>query len=169
MARVLPLCMKKMEVCTMKKIILPVIAQFVVVGGLLSPKFVSGVAAQELTVKTSNGVSYLSGGFGEDERERLRSITGADNLELSFALHNKEYLGGANVLIKDAKGNTVLEALSDGPLFFAKLPAGSYSVQATAMGKTLKQTVQVPSKGHARVYFAWNAPDEATTQVMAQK
>ena len=69
----------------MKKIILPVIAHFVVLG-LMASNFVSGVAAEELTVKTSNGFSYLSGGFGEDERERLRSIAVGDNLELSFAL-----------------------------------------------------------------------------------
>ena len=152
----------------MKKIILPVIAHFVVLG-LMASNFVSGVAAEELTVKTSNGFSYLSGGFGEDERERLRNITVGDNLELSFALQNKEYLGGANVLIKDAKGNNVLEAISEGPLFLVDLPAGSYTVEATAMGKTLKQAVHVPSKGHARVYFAWNSVGEATTQAMAQK
>jgi hypothetical protein len=159
---------KKSEVCMMKKIILPVIAHFVVLG-LMASNFVSGVAAEELTVKTSNGFSYLSGGFGEDERERLRSITLGDNLELSFALQSNEYVGGANVLIKDAKGNNVLEAVSAGPLFLVDLPAGSYSVEATAMGKTLKQAVHVPSKGHARVYFAWNAGGEATTQAMAQK
>ena len=152
----------------MKKIILPVIAHLVVLG-LMASNFVSGVAAEELTVKTSNGFSYLSGGFGEDERERLRNITVGDNLELSFALQNKEYLGGANVLIKDAKGNNVLEAISEGPLFLVDLPAGSYTVEATAMGKTLKQAVHVPSKGHARVYFAWNSVGEATTQAMAQK
>jgi len=94
---------KKPEVCTMKRIIFPVIVSFVVLGGLTASNFVSGVAAEELTAKTSNGVSYLSGGFGEDERERLRNIAGGDKLELSFALQNKEYLGGANVLIKDAK------------------------------------------------------------------
>jgi hypothetical protein len=160
---------KKSEVCTMKKIILPIIAPFVVLGGLMASNFASDVAAEELTVKTSNGVSYLSGGFGEDERERLRSITGGDNLELSFALQSNEYVGGANVLIKDAKGNNVLEAVSGGPLFLVDLPAGSYTVEATAMGKTLKQAVHVPSKGHAQVYFAWNAGGEATTQAMAQK
>jgi hypothetical protein len=160
---------KKPEVCTMKKIIFPVIASFAVLGGLTASNFVSGVAAEELTVKTSNGVSYLSGGFGEDERERLRNIAGGDNLELSFALQTKQYLGGASVLIKDAKGNNVLEAVSEGPLFLVNLPAGSYTVEATAMGKTLKQAVHVPSKGHARVYFAWNSVGEATTQAMAQQ
>jgi len=60
----------------MKKIIFPAIVSFVVLGGPTASNFVSGVAAEELTAKTSNGVSYLSGGFGEDERERLRNIAG---------------------------------------------------------------------------------------------
>ena len=120
-------------------------------------------------MQTSNGISYVSGGFGLSERTELRGIGKTDNLELSFALQNKEYLGGANVLIKDAKGNNVLEAVSGGPLFLVDLPAGSYTVEATAMGKTLKQAVHVPSKGHAQVYFAWNEGGEATTQAMAQK
>ena len=95
----------------MKKIILPIIAQFVVLGGLVASNFVSGVAAEELTMKTSNGVSYLSGGFGEDERERLRSIARGDNLELSFALQNTEYLDGANVLIKTPRETTFSKRL----------------------------------------------------------
>ena len=46
---------KKPEVCTMKKIIFPVIASFVVLGGLTASNFVSGVAAEELTAKLRMG------------------------------------------------------------------------------------------------------------------
>jgi hypothetical protein len=105
--------------------------------------------------KTYNGIPYISGGFGVDERASLRAISKTDNLELSFALQNKAYLGGAEVLIKDRNGKEVLETVSDGPLFFAKLPEGIYTVEATAMGKTLERTVHVPSKGQAQLYFAW--------------
>jgi hypothetical protein len=76
--------------------------------------FLSPAAADELSMKTSNGISYVGGGFGIDERARLHSMARGDNLELSFALQNKEYLDGAKVLIKDGKGNTVLETVSDG-------------------------------------------------------
>jgi hypothetical protein len=106
-------------------------------------------------VQTYNGIPYVSGGFGLEERAELRAIGKTDNLELSFALQNKDYLGGAEVLIKDRNGKEILEALSDGPLFFAKLPAGTYTVEATAMGKTLKQVAHVPAKGQTQIHFAW--------------
>ena len=150
----------------MKKIIFPVIA---VLSGAMSSHFVSPVAAQQLALKNFNGGSYVSGGFGMDERARLRSIAKGENLELSFALRNKEYLDGANVRIKNSKGATVLETVSEGPLFYATLPAGAYTVSATALGKTLTQNVQVPTKGQARVYFAWNASNELISQSVAQR
>jgi hypothetical protein len=82
----------------MKKNIFPVITQFVVLVAPVSPNFASGVLAEEPAVKSFNRIPYPSGGFGIDERERLRSLTKGDNLELSFALRNKEYLGRSRIM-----------------------------------------------------------------------
>ena len=94
-------------------------------------------------------------GFGIEERQAIAAMGRKDNLELSFALQNKQYLGGTEVLIKNSKGNKVLEAVSDGALFFTKLPEGKYTVTATAAGRTLTRDVDLSNKGHARLYFAW--------------
>jgi len=110
----------------------------------------------------ADGIQYLSGGFGVDERQTLQQEAKGDNLELSFALLNKRYLGGANLIIKDSKGTNVFEGASEGPLFYAKLPEGKYTVAATAEGKTLTQVVHVPAKGQARVFFAWPSADESS-------
>lgn len=83
----------------------------------------------------------VSGGFGVEERENLRAMSKDDNLELSFALQNKDYLGGAKVLIKDGNGKDVLKTFSDGPLFFAKLPQGTCAVEATSLGQAQEQIV----------------------------
>ena len=135
---------------------------------------VSPVFAHSLTgpgsqpeVQTYKDIPYVSGGFGLEERAELKAIGKTDNLELSFALQNKDYIGGARVLIKDKNGTEILEAVSDGPLLFAKLPEGIYIVEATAMGKTLEQTVQVLSKGQARLYFAWK--DSIASHTLAKK
>lgn len=106
-------------------------------------------------VQTYNCIPYVSGGFGLEERAELKAIGKTDNLELSLAMQNRDYISGAKVLIEDKNGTEVLEAISDGPLFLAKLPEGVYTIKATAMGKTLEQTVHVPSQGQARLYFAW--------------
>jgi hypothetical protein len=112
----------------------------------------------------------VSGGIGLDERAELRTMSKTDNLKLSFALQNKEYLGGAKVAIKDKTGRQVLETASEGPLFFAKLPEGVYTIQATAMGETLDRTVHVPSRGQAQLYFAWKeAKAEPQSQAMANQ
>jgi hypothetical protein len=116
----------------------------------------------QLQVKTDKGIEYVSGGFGMEERENLRAMSKYDNLELSFALQNTNYLGGADVLVKDRNGKEIIHTVSDGPLFFAKLPEGIYTVEATALGRTLEQVAHVPSKGkgQAQLYFVWKESKE---------
>ena len=116
--------------------------------------FSKEVSDSHTQVKTYKGVQYMSGGFGSEERENLQAMSKDDNLEFSFALQNKDYLDGANVLIKDSNGKDVLKTFSDGPLFFAKLPQGTYTVEATAMGRTQEQKAHVTSNHQARLYFA---------------
>jgi hypothetical protein len=153
----------------MRKILIGTVGLIFAATGAVFAASSMELANSQLQVKTANGNSYVSGGFGVDERENLRAISKDENLELSFALQNKEYLGGANVIIKDSKGRDVLQAVSDGPLFFAQLPEGTYTLEATTSRKTLKQVVHVPAKEQARVYFAWRSVDEPATQAMAQQ
>ena len=102
----------------------------------------------------------MSGGFGPDEGKSARAMSDTDNLQLRFALQNGNYLGGAHVLIQDDKGKRILEAISDGPLFFTKLPTGNYTVAATALGKTVNRTAHLSSKGQVQLYFIWKIDDE---------
>ena len=131
------------------------LVSFLLALGLVSSSYASTYSASAVAVERYRGIPYVSGGFGIEERHAVATMGRKDNLELSFALQNKEYLGGAEVLIKDSKGNKVLEAASDGPLFFTKLPEGKYTVMATALGRTLTRDVDIPNKGQARLYFAW--------------
>ena len=112
-----------------------------------------------LHVQRYENISYVSGGVGLEERDRLKSIAADDNLALSFALENGHYLGGAEVSIKDDKGKEVLVANSEGPLFFTKLPAGHYVVDASAMGKTIARAVNVSANHQAHIFFAWAGSD----------
>jgi hypothetical protein len=57
---------------------------------------------------TYEGISYVSRGFGMEERENLGAMSKADNLELSFALQNRNYLGGGEVLIKERNGKEII-------------------------------------------------------------
>jgi len=123
----------------------------------------SWVQAQDptpsLQVQTIGGVTYVSGGVGMEERQQLKAMAADDNLALSFALVNGHYLGGAEVTIKDHSGKQLLEASADNPLFFARVPAGQYIIQATVMGKTVTREVTIPARGQARISFVWVGSD----------
>jgi hypothetical protein len=152
----------------MNKIAIATVGLYLFTGGAVFAASSSDVADQP-QVHVAVGIPYISGGVGVDERETLRQRGSNDNLELSFALRNKQYLGGADVVIKDSKGNKIFEAASGGPLLYARLPQGTYTVEATADGKTLTQAVHVPAKGQARVFFAWPGAQETRDYRTASK
>ena len=104
----------------------------------------------------ADGIPYMSGGIGLGERKDLRQMEKKYNLKLVFALDDGKYLALVDVLIEDASGNKLLEATSQGPWFYAKLPEGTYSVTATTMqGKTKKRQVQVGRQDRKEVTFTW--------------
>jgi hypothetical protein len=126
------------------------------------------VSAQEsvLQPRTEGGITFISGGVGMDEREALKKVEGDYNLRLLFAAQGSgEFVAGVKVTILDAKGKTVLEAVSDGPRFFAKLAPGSYKLTATNNGTPMTRTVKISPKGSVSQAFYWKiTPREKPTQ-----
>ncbi len=106
--------------------------------------------------RTAGGATYISGGVGLDSVERLNSQSKDFNLKLVFTLNEGNYLASVPVTITDGRGNKVIEAVSEGPLFMAKLPAGSYTVAATNDGKTQTRKVTV-GQGQQTAYMRWAA------------
>jgi len=127
-------------------------------GGLFGCVSVSSAAMRSPNLPAEHtyaGIPYLSGGVGVDERAALRSMTSADNLQLIFAARDGEYLSDVEIVITNSAGHKILRAVSDGPLLFTKLPAGSYLVMAEAKGRSIRRIVHVPSSGQAHVLFSW--------------
>lgn len=112
-------------------------------------------ADNNAVVQSAGNVTYVSGGVGLESLDQLSSIARDFNLKLVFALNSGSYLSGVQVAIADSKGNTVVDAMSDGPWFMAKLPTGSYRVMATVAGKTEKRQVTVGPSQLKTVDFRW--------------
>lgn len=110
--------------------------------------------AQE-PMQTEGGIVYLSGGIGLEEREALRAAARAYTLLLSFADRTGHYLSDVQVVIADAAGNTILEAVSQGPWFLVQLPPGTYTVVATTSGITQRQAARVRTARQTQLYFYW--------------
>jgi hypothetical protein len=102
-------------------------------------------------------VPYVTGGVGKDERACLHSMETGYNLKLVFALKSKEYLATPMVTIQDKNGKEVLHAMSNGPWFLTKVPAGEYKVTVSRPGHgTEVRHVRVGQKEHTST-FVWNS------------
>lgn len=116
------------------------------------------VIAQEagLKVRTSGDISYVSGGVGASEQQALEQEKAHYNLHLLFAVTGSgEFLASVPVTVADASGQVVLQAVSDGPYFYARVPPGRYSVSAEHAGEAKTQSVTVPASGAASPSFYW--------------
>jgi hypothetical protein len=107
----------------------------------LTPSTVLGAPAQP---QQQNGVSYISGGVGQDEQNAMRALRSDYNLRLTFATKQTgAYRSDVQLDIVDAKGNSVLSVTNTGPMVFAKLPPGTYRISASAEGKTFKRSLRI--------------------------
>jgi hypothetical protein len=98
------------------------------------------------TPKQQNGITYINGGVGEEEQAAMKAQRADYNLLLTFATKQSgAYRSDVQLDISDAKGANLVTAANTGPMFFAKLPSGTYRVSAAAEGKTFKRTVKVGS------------------------
>lgn len=88
-------------------------------------------------------VPFISGGVGETDRAAMERAEGSYNLKLVFTGEEGIYLSGVDVRIRDASGMERLHATSEGPILLADVPAGMYTVEVTAEGKSLSRKVVV--------------------------
>jgi len=116
-----------------------------------------------LSYTASDGVCYISGGISGDEVAQFKSHAKEYLLEIVFvqkadAEDNgriEEYLAEVQLQIKDAKGNVVVDAMTEGPFFLANLPPGKYQITADYEGVIKNNAVNISAKKHQRIVFLW--------------
>lgn len=113
-------------------------------------------------VQTQNGVSYVSGGVGSDEVQAIKAMGEHFNLQVSMTTLAGAYMGGGNVTILDAQGHTLLSTEAVGPLFYAQLKPGTYTVKVSGNGKDMQQMATLGVAGHQALTFTWSAAEDAS-------
>ncbi len=106
-----------------------------------------------------NGITFVSGGAGKDERQALEATGRAYNLKLTVATPDGKMVAPDTLKISDQAGKALLVTTPKGPLFFAKLPPGAYSVVATTAGQDVTRAVTVSSQGQEAITLTMNAPE----------
>jgi len=134
----------------------------ILIGSLLAcfllPTFTTR-AGDAVQLEREKRVAYVSGGIGELERAELSQIQNNYSLKLVFATDTGAYLADIKVVVRDAKGSWVLEAVSEGPWFLAKLDPGKYRITATRERDALQQVAQISGKGLTQLVFRWPVPE----------
>lgn len=122
----------------------------------LTPIDNTGVQVQPVQ---QNGITYLSGGVGEDEARAIGQAQGY-NLHMTFAIGpENKYVPDVDVTVQNASGQTLL-ALSDaGPLVYVQLPPGKYTVAAMRNGEERRDTAEVGSGAARKLVFHWNSSE----------
>ena len=100
-------------------------------------------------------VPWVSGGVGFDERQEMLAKEKDHNLKIVVADDSGDFLADVQIVILSAKKEQMLDATMEGPILLAKLPPGTYTVQASSDAKTLTKTVTVPAQGLRTVDFRW--------------
>jgi hypothetical protein len=115
------------------------------------------VAAQPLREfpGEADSVSFLSGGVGQREQAALLEEAELHDLMVTFARRSDgAYLGNVDVTIRDATGEAVIDARTEGPILLADMPPGTYTISAQVPGWEVQQrSVEIGEGGLQRVQF----------------
>jgi len=117
---------------------------------------VPALAGEMMPQRVHQGnVTYISGGIGWGEQHALQAAARNYNLEITNADRNGEFTAGTNLVIKSGSGHDVLHATDTGPLFYAKLPPGEYTIQATSGNQQRVRHVKIAARGSTDVHLIW--------------
>ncbi|NTV11707.1 MAG: carboxypeptidase regulatory-like domain-containing protein [Zoogloea sp.] len=124
----------------------------------IAPLLSAGIASAALNEQSANGITYISGGIGQDESKALLAAAPRYSLALTFTASSGAYLSDVRVTVKKASGQSLFSATSDGPMLLLKLPPGKYRLNATFAGKTVTQDISLAKGAHKRLTLRWPVP-----------
>ncbi|MGB7754715.1 MAG: carboxypeptidase-like regulatory domain-containing protein [Salinisphaera sp.] len=137
---------------------LPVVAAQAADAGAMNDHAMSPPpAGATLQPRTSGaGVTYWTGGLGEHSRKALEQQSSNYSLHL-LTVAGGQYVARAHIVISNGSGKTLLETTTDGPMLYAQLAPGPYTITATQKGKTCEQSVSVRQGRPQELTLSWPA------------
>lgn len=114
-------------------------------------------APSALQAQQQGNITFVSGGAGDDDRDALRQVEGQYNLRLMFAARSGAFLANVAVTLADARGNTVLDTISEGPIFYARVPPGRYRLTVSNQSQAQTRDLSIGPGNAVRQDFYWAA------------
>ena len=108
--------------------------------------------------KTAAGVSYITGGVGDEELAEIKAQEHNFNAHVLLSSTSGEYMSEATIRFLDSSNAEILRVDDVGPFFYATLPAGTYKVEAASNSGAVqsKKLVVSDKKPSGRVVILFN-------------
>lgn len=100
-------------------------------------------------------VTFVMGGVGAHAREALEATAKDYNLRITNATKNSELTGADSIVIKDSTGKQILTIQNSDPLLYAKLPAGTYTIEAVDGDTHKVEKVTISGTKAADIHLVW--------------
>ncbi|ANJ00201.1 hypothetical protein A8O14_08985 [Polynucleobacter wuianus] len=116
------------------------------------------VLAQVPPTQHSGGISYISGGVGEEETTAIlaEAKLWPVLLELSQIENGRGvWIFGANIKVVDSKKQVLFNAQADGPYMLINLEAGDYIIEASYQGVEQKRALSVKTNSSQKISLFW--------------
>ena len=99
-------------------------------------------------------VIYVTGGIGDEERAALKAAQKYFNLQIMSSRNKGEFAGDVRIVVRDKDGMQKIDVPA-GPLFYAKLPPGTYTVEGSNEGQVKSQKVTIAGNKPVMVHLNW--------------
>ena len=114
--------------------------------------------AQIPDTQHSQGVSYISGGVGEEESQAI--LAEAKQWPLLLELSQLEngrgvWIFGAKIKILNSQNQVIFDSQADGPYILINLAVGQYQIEASYLGVTQKRSVNVQASAPQKLAIFW--------------
>ncbi|BEI43379.1 MULTISPECIES: carboxypeptidase regulatory-like domain-containing protein [unclassified Polynucleobacter] len=122
--------------------------------------FLSGASLAQLPPSKSQGdTTFITGGIGSDES--IAMFAAAKKWSLLIEMSEIDgsgrgvWIAGINIRVLNAKQQSILETVCDGPLMLLNAPPGQYTVEASYQGKLLKRSVVIKEGDPQKLSLFW--------------
>ena len=116
------------------------------------------VFAQIPDTQYSHGISYISGGVGEEESQAI--LAEAKQWPLLLELSQLEngrgvWIFGAKIKILNTNNQLAFDAQADGPYILINLPVGQYQIEATYQGVMQRKAINIQASAPQKLAIFW--------------
>jgi len=115
------------------------------------------MVAADIEIHRQQGTRYVSGGVTSEEVKEMQKLAPRFAIQLYFrAQGSEDPVTGVNVTVRDIQGDTVLQAQSEGPMFFFDVIGGRYTIDAEYAGEMLSETKDQTGRRYLRIKYRFN-------------